>query len=170
MELINNSTYNKLKILNNNKNIFTEIAEILRNIGNKACLEKATFLEHASNNKSLHLRGLELGPLEALKIAKALKETQTNGVFQISSISFSNNHSLGDQGAIALLNALPLSIHELGLVNCGIGDVGGEELLAWVSNTSNLQMVCAEKNNFSDSIKMNFRKFSIEHPEITVVV
>lgn len=43
----------------------------------------------------------------------------------IKSISFSYNSSLGDLGAIALSKDLSKNICEIGLVNCGISDVGG---------------------------------------------
>ncbi len=64
---------------------------------------------------------------------------------------------------------MPESIREIGLVNCGIGDIGEIELMSWMSNSSNLQMICVEQNNFSTEFRLEFKKFRANNPQILVV-
>lgn len=105
------------------------IARILQNIGSKGCLDKAGMLEGIEkNSSSLNLRSLDLQPYDVIKIADGLKNGHPGNGDGTRSITFSYNRSLGDTGAIALAKSLPLSIREIGLVGCGIGDVGGNEL------------------------------------------
>lgn len=153
------------------KNIQSKIAEVLRRIGRKECLEKAELLTGSENkSSSLNLRSLGLIHTEAMQLALVLKEIESKGNSKIDSISFSYNSSLKDKGAVTLIKSLPISIRELGLVNCGIGETGGQELLNWVKSAPNLKMICAELNSFSDKLKSDFRKFSIQNPQIIVVV
>lgn len=88
----------------------------------------------------------------------------------IDSISFSYNHTLGDEGAISIIHSLPPSIRELGLVDCGIGDRGGRALLDWMRKSAHLTMICTEQNEFSESLKLDFIKFRNENPTILVIV
>ena len=118
----------------------------------------------------LHLRNLGLTSSEVMAIAQALSEGTTGKKNALRSVSFSYNPLLGDRGAIALAKAFPPSIVEIGLVNCSIGDPGGKELLEWAKRARNLRMICIEQNNFSENLKMEFRKFSHNHPHIMVVV
>jgi hypothetical protein len=153
------------------KNIQSRIAGILRKTGRRECLEKAALLENSEQNSSrLHLRNLGLLPEEVMQIASVFKEMERSGNFNIDSISFSYNHSLRDEGAVALIKSLPISIRELGLVNCGIGETGGQELYNWIKNAPNLKMICAEQNSFSDKLRSDFMNFSIQNPQIIVVV
>ena len=157
--------------MNHDKNIQSKIAEILRNIGRKECLEKAEFLLDSENqSSSLNLRSLGLNATEVIQLAGVIKDVEKEGNAKIDSISFSYNNSLKDKGAVTLIKSLPISIRELGFVNCGIGDNGGQELLDWMRNALNLRMMCAEQNLFSDQLKLDFKKFSIENPKIMVVV
>jgi hypothetical protein len=149
------------------QSIQSAIAGLLRRTGRKECLEKAALLETSEHNSSsLNLRRLGLTHTEVTQLALVLKETDSS----IDSISFSYNHSLKDEGAIALIKALPLSVRELGFVNCGMGESGGQELLNWVKKAPNLKMICAELNSFSEKLKSDFMTFSIQNPQIMVVV
>lgn len=109
-------------------------------------------------------------PEEVIQLASLFKEMEHNGNSDIDSISLSYNHSLKDEGVVALMNSLPISIRELGLVNCGIGETGGQELFKWVKNAPDLKMICAEQNSFSDKLRSDFMNFSIQNPQIIVVV
>lgn len=75
---------------------------------------------------------------------------------------------MGDPGAIALSKKLPRHIATLGLVDCGITDLGGMEILNWMKNSPNLQMICIEQNNFSARLELAFAAFKSTHPEIVV--
>ena len=77
----------------------------------------------------------------------------------IKSISFSYNNLIGDIGATVLARSLLSSICEIGLVDCGINDKGGTEILNWVKTLPNLTMICIEQNNFSEKLKMEFKVF-----------
>ena len=70
---------------------------------------------------------------------------------------------------IVLMKNLPKSICEIGLVNCGISDIGGIEILQCMLNSPNLQMICMEQNNFSEKLKLEFNKFRTANPHILVV-
>lgn len=77
---------------------------------------------------------------------------------------------IGDSGAIAIASSLPISIQEIGLVNCGISDIGGTEILHWIKKSTNLQMICIEGNDFSNKMKMGFYLFKKSNPQIMVVI
>lgn len=157
----------KMKI---NKEPQTKIANILRKIGTKKCLEKAKMLDNASSPVStLHLRDLDLNSSNIISISNCLKQQEGTNYSLLKSISFSYNKLIGDTGVIALTESLPKSICEIGLVNCGINDIGGIELLNWMKNSPNLRMVCIEQNNFSEKLRLKFKKFSADNPQILVV-
>ncbi len=150
-----------------NNNIHKKIAEILRKIGTEKCIEKAEILESESPRvNSIHLRDLTLSSSNLIDIVNCLKEEKNH---HLRSISISYNHLIGDSSAIFLLKNLPESICEIGLVNCGISDVGGIEILQWMRNSTNLRMICMEQNNFSKKLKIEFNKFSVSNPQILVV-
>jgi hypothetical protein len=52
--------------------------------------------------------------------------TESNANRSIKSISFSYNQLLGDDGTITIINNLPDTVNEIGLVDCGIGDCGSK--------------------------------------------
>ena len=144
-----------------NKTYLLKIANILREIDSTACIEKAKSLEKASNQtNNLHLRSLELNLSHILAIANILKQEKNNPNCSITSISFSYNRLLGNEGVIAIAESLPNSINEIGLVACGIGDRGGEVLLKNMEKMSNLKMLCIEQNNFSEQLKRSFLSFA----------
>ncbi len=156
--------------LKNNNSIQTKVAAILREIANEKCLAKAEILTQTSSPiHSLHLRDLALQPSDVTAIATCLKQADESNEQFIQSISFSYNPLLGDSGAIALANNLPKSISELGLVNCGINDLGGLEILRWIKNSPQLRMICMEQNNFSDQLKLEFKKFSSKEDQTLVI-
>lgn len=84
-------------------------------------------------------------------------------------MSVSYNQRLGDSGVTILLEKLPATVSEIGLVNCGIGDVGGLVILNWMRNSQNLQMICMEQNNFSANLRMEFSRFGSENPSVVVI-
>lgn len=152
-----------------NKSIRTELATILRMIGSKKCIEKADMLERETSPlHTLHLRDLELNASNITSIADCFNQELENTQY-LKSISFSYNRLLGDSGTIALTKHLPDSISEIGLVNCGIGDIGGMELLNWINSLPKLQMICVEQNNFSGKVKSDFEKFRVNNPQVLVV-
>ena len=154
----------------NNKGIPMEIAKILRIIGSKKCLERAEILEDESfSMSSLNLRDLGLNSSNIKFIAGCLKQEKERNTDFLKSVSFSYNYHLGDLGVIALIRNLPTSICEIGLVDCGISDIGGIEILSWMRDSPMLQMICMEQNNFSAELRLKFKKFSASNPHVLVV-
>ena len=151
--------------------MFNKIALVLRKTGNSKCIEKAKNLENdGDETRTLNLRKLSLMPNDIIAIADILKQEKDSDASFIKSISFSYNNLIGDLGATALARNLPSSIAEIGLVDCGIGDKGGNEMLKWIKNSTHLEMICMEQNNFSDKLKMEFEAFKGNNPQITVVI
>lgn len=119
--------------------------------------------------RSLNLRDLGLNSEDVTAIAHCFKQETGHQKTPLYSISFSYNYLLGDSGAMVLAKHLPASIREIGLVNCGIGDIGGIELMNWMRKSSNLKMICIEQNNFSAELRLGLKKFSADNPQIIVV-
>jgi hypothetical protein len=150
--------------------ILKKIATILRENGNSECLKKASLFEtQTSKTTTLHFRNLDLNTANIMAIAAILREEKEHHGDGITSISFSYNHRLGDLGVTHIIKSLPASVSEIGLVNCGIGDKGGYEILHWMKATPNLQMICMEQNNFSDTLQTEFNIFKKENPTIMVI-
>lgn len=151
-------------------NTITAIANTLRSIGNQKCLQQAEILDKQSaTTSSLHLRSLGLNASNIEAIASCLKFNRVGVEHPIKSISFSYNELMGDEGVIALIQHLPLSVLELGLVGCNISDLGGTTILDWMKNSPNLKMICMEQNNFTKAIRVKFDIFSDSRPEVFVV-
>ena len=85
-------------------------------------------------------------------------------------MSLSYNDAIGDTGAIAMAQSLPPTLHEVGLVNCGIGDAGGEALLRWAKNATGLRILCIEENNISEGIKLQLADLMHRNAALLVVV
>jgi hypothetical protein len=153
-----------------NKSFQLKIAATLRSIGSAKCLEKAKMIEHElTDTRTLNLRDLSLTPSNLKSIVGCFEQEKENDNQLLKSISFSYNHLIGDSGAIDLAMNLPKSICEIGLVDCGLSDIGGIEILKWMKGSSNLQMICIEQNNFSEQLKFEFRKFSASRPQVLVI-
>jgi hypothetical protein len=116
----------------------------------------------------MNLRNLGLQASDITRIAKVLESEKYTGL--IKTISFSYNELIGDKGASEIARSLPVSICEIGLVGCGVGDKGGLEILNEIKTLPNLKMICIEQNDFSDQLKMEFNLFKRNNPQIRVVV
>ena len=147
-----------------------EIIEILQKVGTERCLTKAETLEKESPPlRSLNLRNLNLDAAHVIAIANSLNQENEIDQDQFKSISFSYNTLLGDAGAIALAKNMSKEIFEIGLVNCGIGDQGGSEILNWMKASPKLRMICMEQNNFSEKLIIKFENFRSINPQVMVV-
>jgi hypothetical protein len=145
-----------------------EIAKLLRKKGNLECTQKSETLENEiCKISNLNLRNLGLDEKDTVDITNIIEQENDN--IYILSISFSHNQLIGDVGAILIAKKIPHSIYEIGLVDCGISDNGGYEILNWMRKSNNLQMICIEQNNFSDKLKMEFNIFRRENPKVMVV-
>ncbi len=152
------------------KSIQSNIATALRKVGSEECLDKAKTIENPSHSiHTLNFRNLALNSSDVIAIANCLNPKEENQHQLIRSISFSYNPLLGNSGAIALAKKLPKSLHEIGLVNCGISEEGGMELLNWMKNSTELKMACIEQNNFSEKLKNQFQQFGANNPQMVLV-
>lgn len=148
-----------------------KIAKVLKNTENLERIKKVESLEiELSQIGTLNLRNLGLKPIDITAITNILEQEHNNNDGLIKSISFSHNDLIGDVGATKIAQSLPLSICEIGLVGCGIGDKGGNEILNCIKKLPNLKMICIERNNFSDHLKMKFIAFKKNNPKIMVVI
>ncbi|MBT8359705.1 MAG: hypothetical protein KJO32_02035 [Deltaproteobacteria bacterium] len=148
------------------------LIKALRSTGNAACLSAADKLEasRASNTDyDLHLRNAGLGAVDAELIAGALRQASLCEGPALRSFSMSYNPGLTDAGVVALAQAFPPSLTELGLVECAIGDEGGAALLRWGKQAVGLQIICVEGNRFSARIKKGFASLAQERKNLLVV-
>lgn len=106
----------------------------------------------ASDQVDLHLRDAGLTPSQAQALAEALLEACQLGM-QLRSLSVSYNPNMGDSGALALIQALPPELEELGMVGCALGAPCGEALLSWASAAPTLRMMCVEENAFPTELR-----------------
>ena len=88
----------------------------------------------------------------------------------LESFSISYNPNLRDKGALNLATALPSSVTEIGLVGCGVGDVGGKALVASTATTPKLHWLCIEQNNFTKETKASLVSLGRERRGLLVVV
>jgi len=149
--------------------IASEIARILLKKSNEKHLIKAKLLNSKKEIKSLNLRDLELNTADIISIANLFKVENEANNCSIKSLSLSYNKQIGNDGAIALSEHLPKSLCELGFVDCGISDNGGNAILKQLKKLPNLEMICIEGNNFSETLKNEFYKFKQNNPRIVIV-
>ena len=119
------------------------------------------------NSNTFHLRDLDLNASNVISI---LNYFEIKSIHTITSISFSNNPKIGDIGAKEIAKHLPKSIRDIGLVNCGITDVGGKEILNAIKGLTRLQILCIEQNYFSDELKTRFQKLKNNFPSTIIVI
>jgi len=83
----------------------------------------------------------------------------------------SYNPGLTNTGVVLLAQAFPPpTLTELGLVNCAIGDEGGEAFLRWGKKAVGLRMICVEGNRFLAIIRPEFASLAQEKTNLLVVV
>ena len=122
------------------------------------------------SNYDLHLRSANLSSAQIERIAEAILAVHRQDGPALHSFSLSYNTHVKDQGMLSLVKMLPPTVTELGLVQCGIGDLGGEALVAWASGAPKVHMLCVEQNAFSTAIKAKLVKLGRERPGMLVVV
>jgi hypothetical protein len=115
------------------------------------------------------LRDKNLDTNDARSIAIILQKAKENSEI-IDSISFSYNKHIDDTGVDLLMQHMPVTVSEFGFVNAEINDVGGLAILQWMQRSKSLQMVCIEKNNFSQDLKKKFNDFKKQDPNIIIIL
>jgi hypothetical protein len=145
----------------------------LNNTGKPVCLAAAGRLAALDpNTKSfdLHVRRAGLDAEDARILADALRETDGFSGPVLRSFSASYNPDLTDAGVVALAEAFPATMTELGLVGCSIGDAGGLAILSWARTAAGTRMICVEANDFSANVKSDFAQLGRESSSLLVVV
>jgi hypothetical protein len=137
-------------------------------VSNKAA-ETLLSLKKSESSYDLHLRDADLNLNQITSIAEAIKTVHENGGPSLQSFSMSYNSNLGDEGVLILVKSLPQTITEIGLVQSGIGDKGGQALIEWATNAKQLRWLCIEGNIFSNDIKDSLREFSQERSDLLVI-
>jgi hypothetical protein len=149
-----------------------ELALVLHSFEHPSCQQAAEQLEdHAAttNGLTLAFRSLQLSVAQVEVLADIIKTHREESPHALRSLSFSYNE-LGDTGAVALAEALPLHLAELGLVGCSIGDRGGAAILEWATRAKQLRMLCIENNHFSPELRRRFYDLSAQRGGLAVYV
>jgi hypothetical protein len=153
--------------------IISYLTNALRSINKPVCEKVANNLLSLKDNNStydLHLRNADLNYNEIKLIAEAIKTVHDKKGPSLHSFSMSYNPHLGNEGVLILVKTLPPTVTEIGLVQCGIGDKGGDALITWAAKAPRLRWLCVEQNSFSDEIKERFIQFGNERNDLLVVL
>lgn len=145
----------------------------LNTIGKPDCVDAAIRLEALEPDTAgfdLHLRRAGLDAGDARVLAGAMRKTTASSGAVLRSFSASYNSDLTDAGVIALAQAFPVTMTELGLVGCAIGDAGGLAILEWARTALSPRMICVEGNLFSVDIRSRFAALGQDRGSLLVVV
>lgn len=134
-----------------------------------AAADNLTQSASGSSTRSIHLRNLGIDQNGAARIGYALTSISDVERARLRSFSLSYNE-IGDDGTLALAAALPVTLGELGLVGCSIGDDGGEAILNWARAASGLRMICIEGNAMSPQMRERFAGLRKTVPNVAVYV
>ena len=159
--------------MNDNELYFSVLTKALRATGNAACVREADRLQASPKLMSyfnLHLRQAGLNVRDAVIIAEGMREASNRFNGSMQSFSVSYNHGLEDEGVIALANSFPPTLTEVGLVDCGIGDEGGNALFNWAQGAVALRMICLERNNLSQGMRDRFYALGEKRKDLFIVV
>lgn len=151
----------------------SELAKALRAMENDVCNTAAHSLEksHRSGaSLNLHLRNAGLNLSKALALSETLKKHSNSSKSPLRSFSVSYNQELGDSGVVALAKSLPRTLQEIGFVDCNVKDKGGEAILQWAYQASNLKMICIESNNLTHETLRLFNVFKQTRPEVGLFI
>ena len=149
------------------------LTNVLRSINKPVCEKAADDLLALTNNQSnydLHLRNADLNYNEIKRIAGAIKIVHAKGGPSLHSFSMSYNPQLSDEGVLLLVKTLPATVTEIGLVQCGLGDKGGDALIRWAAKARKLIWLCVEQNSFSDEMKDRFIQLGNDRKGLLVVL
>lgn len=121
-------------------------------------------------NNVLNYRSQNLSSQEINEVINNLKSAADQDESNLSSLSFSYNSSFGNEGAIELTKLNLQNLTVIGLVSCNIEDEGGVALLKWFQHMPQMTLICIEQNNFSMTVKSEFRAFGSQNPNLLMVV
>ena len=148
------------------------LVNVLKSTQNAVCqtaAAKLMLLHENSLDYDLHLRNANLSSMQIEHIAAAIQAIHSQGGPALHSVSLSYN-KVSDQVMVSLIKRLPPTVTEVGLVQCGLSDLGGEALLAWAFGATKLQILCVEQNAFSQPLRAKFSALRQRRPGLLVVV
>ncbi len=148
------------------------LVNVLKSTQNAVCqtaAAKLMLLHENSLDYDLHLRNANLSSMQIERIAAAIQAIHSQGGPALHSVSLSYN-KVSDQVMVSLVKRLPPTVTEVGLVQCGLSDLGGEALLAWAGGATKLQILCVEQNTFSQPLRAKFSALRQRRPGLLVVV
>ena len=151
----------------------TPLLDALGSTNKPVCTNAANKLLSLTDNSvnyDLHLRSANLNTEEIQRIAKAIEAVHMANGPTLQSFSMSYNTNLKDEGVLNLVQALPATLTEIGLVQCGIGDEGGEALMNWAAQAPKLHWLCVEQNPFSEATRDRFNKLGQTRQGLLVIV
>jgi hypothetical protein len=119
-------------------------------------------LNESINSGSLHLRSLNINSDDLNLLMEFLK--MKSSLLAVASFSLSYNTELGDFGIEKVMRNLPKTIRELGIVNCGITDIGAQIILDELINHPDLSLICMEQNELTDSMRI-----TVNNRHVTII-
>ncbi len=149
------------------------LTRALNATGNPVCAtaaESLLALPDDSDGYDLHLRHANVDSADVSMIAQAIAMVEHAGGPTLRSFSLSYNQEVGDEGVVTLSRILPSTLTEIGLVQCGFGDVGGNALVEWASKACKIHWLCVEGNTFSDDTKNRLVELGKQRDGLLVVV
>ena len=156
-----------------NKPTLNHLIRALLDTGKPVCISVADNLRTLpidTRHYDLHLRNALLDITDVNHIAEAIDTVAREGGPVLQSFSMSYNANVGDEGVLTLTRTLPSTLTELGLVECGIKDRGGNALVDWAANKSALHWLCVEGNAFTSDTTNRFIDLRMKRKALLVVV
>ena len=153
--------------------IINHLVDALRSTDKPVCKAVASKLSRLKDNNAkfdLHLRSAGLNQDEVRSIAEAIKAVHDEGGPSLQSFSLSYNTDVRDEGVLHLVENLPSTLTEIGLVGCNVNDAGGNALAVWAANAPKLHWLCVEQNNFSQVTKNKLKKLGEARSGLLVIV
>tara|TARA_R110002050_G_scaffold18382_2_gene53756 strand:+ start:4289 stop:4741 length:453 start_codon:yes stop_codon:yes gene_type:complete len=121
------------------------------------------------NSEVLAFRALALTNDQITHLMERIKSDFKAGYIAPRSISFSYN-PLNYEALESIVNHLPPSTTEIGLVSCLLDDYAANSLLYFLKRSSHIRMLCAEDNQISEGLKNEFRRLAASRSGLVVII
>ena len=112
----------------------------------------------------------EINATDASTIANSFYNISKKELSRLCSFSLSYNTQIGNAGIMSLVKALPLSIHEIGFVDCGFGYQGAQALLGMIKKSPLLHTLCIEGNHIPKNVRNKFLELNQENPHLSIYI
>jgi len=149
------------------------LARALFSIGKPKCTDAAKQLKTIQDpDKKIYfeVRDAEINATDASTIANSFYNISKKELSRLCSFSLSYNTQIGNAGIMSLVKALPLSIHEIGFVDCGFGYQGAQALLGMIKKSPLLHTLCIEGNHIPKNVRNKFLELNQENPHLSIYI